>query len=454
MVVMDQEVTTQTVLGELDARGVRFLTLRMRSPSLVGCISRLTPADYQTVALDRPGPYNRPKVHEDAAVKLQGYPGTVRQLVVTGLGRPAPTVIITNERDLSRKALITHYVRRMTIEGRLGEIIRAFCADALSSTVNLTVNLDVLAQALLAALRTRLPGYAQATPTPSSVASWRPPARSSPPPTPSPSAWRGAPTHPCSAKPPSPPTPPSPGGETESCASSSPDTAGDWCRMSQFAATRVDAYTQFFGRLEALGTTERESIVHVLLRTLDLAASAEPSDTRRSVVAVACAADLGRADGSQRLAVSTGSRANRIAKTEHATGEALLSNGFLGADVLHVPAGYGFAPHTHPGDHLLFVLGGQGTITTGGRIIETQPGQAYMVDGAVVHAVGATIDHVLLPVGAPHHMIDSETRLEFTVFDDLLADDGSILCEICGVVAWPGAELTQAGCPHFSHQFC
>ena len=32
MLVMDQKVTNQAVLGELDARGVKFLTLRMRSP--------------------------------------------------------------------------------------------------------------------------------------------------------------------------------------------------------------------------------------------------------------------------------------------------------------------------------------------------------------------------------------------------------------------------------------
>jgi hypothetical protein len=48
----------------------------------------------------------------------------------------------------------------MTIEQRLAEIIGAFRADALSSTVNLNVDLDVvlcvLAQALLAAFRTRL----------------------------------------------------------------------------------------------------------------------------------------------------------------------------------------------------------------------------------------------------------------------------------------------------------
>ena len=168
LLVMDQKVTTHPVLGELDARGVKFLTLRMRSKSLIDYINRLTPSQFTTITLNRPGPYNRPKVHEDPAVNLTGYPGTVRQLIVTGLGRPAPTVIITNEFELPAKALIVHYARRMTIEQRLAEIIRAFCADALSSTVNLNVDLDVvlavLAQALLAALRSRLPGYAQATP--------------------------------------------------------------------------------------------------------------------------------------------------------------------------------------------------------------------------------------------------------------------------------------------------
>ena len=168
MLIMDQRVTTQPVLGELDARGVTFLTLRMRSPALVRQIDALTNKDFRAVTLDRPGKYNRPKVHEANDIRLTSYPGTVRQLIVTGLGRDAPTVIITNDTDLPTKALIEHYARRMTIEQRLAEIIQAFHADALSSTVNLNVDLDimlcVLAQALTAALRARLPGYAAVTP--------------------------------------------------------------------------------------------------------------------------------------------------------------------------------------------------------------------------------------------------------------------------------------------------
>jgi transposase len=168
LLVMDSKVTTQQILGELDARGVKFLTLRMRSPSLVRHINSLTSSDFAAITLDRPGPHNRPRVHEDAAARLTSYPGAVRQLVVTGLGREAPTVIITNDHDTKTRTLLEHYARRMTIEQRLAEIIRAFCADALSSAVNLNVDLDVmlavLAQALLAALRARLPGYATVTP--------------------------------------------------------------------------------------------------------------------------------------------------------------------------------------------------------------------------------------------------------------------------------------------------
>jgi hypothetical protein len=78
-------------------------------------------------------------------------------------------VIITNDHTTATKALLARYARRMTIEQRLAEIIRAFHLDALSSTVNLSVDLDVvlrvLAQAVTAAFRTHLGGgYTTVTP--------------------------------------------------------------------------------------------------------------------------------------------------------------------------------------------------------------------------------------------------------------------------------------------------
>ncbi|MGH9283538.1 MAG: hypothetical protein ACRD0S_11460, partial [Acidimicrobiales bacterium] len=75
--VLDQRVTTQEVLGQLDARGVRFITLRMRSAALLRHIDAIDPKAWKTVSLDRDGHYRKPQV-VDEEVTLSAYPGTVR----------------------------------------------------------------------------------------------------------------------------------------------------------------------------------------------------------------------------------------------------------------------------------------------------------------------------------------------------------------------------------------
>ena len=160
LLVFDQKLTTQAVLAELDERGVPFMTLRMRSPALIRHIDQLSPQAWKTVRLDRDGNYRKPQVI-DETVRLSDYPKPIRQLIVTGLGREAPTVIITNHTTATPKFLIERYARRMTIEQRLAEAIRAFHLDSLSSAVPLNIDLDVvlsvLASAICAALRQRLP---------------------------------------------------------------------------------------------------------------------------------------------------------------------------------------------------------------------------------------------------------------------------------------------------------
>jgi len=170
ILVMDQKVTTHHTLAELDRRGITFVTLRMRSAPLLDQISRLGPDDYQKVNLDRPGPHNKPRVNDQPDVPVTGYdrPRGVRQLIVTGLGHDKPTVIITNDRTSTPRQIITRYAGRMNIEQRLAEIINSFHADALSSTVNLNIDLDialcVLAQTTVNTLATQLPGYTGKTP--------------------------------------------------------------------------------------------------------------------------------------------------------------------------------------------------------------------------------------------------------------------------------------------------
>ena len=139
----------------------------MRSPALNRHIASLPATAWRTVHLDRDGKYQHPRVIDETAT-LSNYPRPVRQLVVTGLGRDAATVIITNDWTSTAKQIIERYARRMNIEQRLAESIRSFHTDALAGSVPLNVDLDValtvLAGAICAALRRRLTGYHNATP--------------------------------------------------------------------------------------------------------------------------------------------------------------------------------------------------------------------------------------------------------------------------------------------------
>jgi quercetin dioxygenase-like cupin family protein len=156
--------------------------------------------------------------------------------------------------------------------------------------------------------------------------------------------------------------------------------------------------------------------------------------------------DLG-IDGQQRLGVSLGARPESMARS-HATGEGLVSNGFLGADIIRLAAGDGFAPHTHAADHLLIVIGGLGTITCGGKIFPTRAGEIYMVEGEVPHAVGAITDHVILAVGAPHMPVDSPDRMVPIGYEAVTASIDDLHCLICDLHARYPVFLHEAGCRH------
>jgi quercetin dioxygenase-like cupin family protein len=131
-----------------------------------------------------------------------------------------------------------------------------------------------------------------------------------------------------------------------------------------------------------------------------------------------------------------------------ATGTPLVTNGAIGADLIQLTKGAGFVPHTHPGHHVLVVVGGEGTITYGGNVYPTRAGQTYLIEGEVPHGVGAITDHVILAVGAPHKLVDAEERMLPVPYVEVTADDGDLNCLICNVRACYPARLHDESCPH------
>ena len=173
LLIFDSKVTTQAEWATLTQRGIGFITLRPRNTKLTATLAAAPANTWTPVTVDRAGSKTR-KVHvlEDPTATLHSYPGTLRQLAITGLGHDQPTILVTNGvgplADTSAKKIIEHYAQRMNIEQRLAESIRSFHLDALSSAVPLNIDLDVvltvLAHTLCQALRRRIPGYTTATP--------------------------------------------------------------------------------------------------------------------------------------------------------------------------------------------------------------------------------------------------------------------------------------------------
>lgn len=149
----------------------------------------------------------------------------------------------------------------------------------------------------------------------------------------------------------------------------------------------------------------------------------------------------------QRLAVGLGIRPEPM-HPGPGTGESLVSNGLLGADIVRLGAGERFQPHIHVADHLLIVIGGIGTITCDGAIHPTRAGEIYLIEGEAPHAVGAITDHVLLAVGAPHLPLSSPARMSAVPYCAITTRIDDLHCLICNLHAVYPQVPHELGCPH------
>lgn len=142
--VFDSKVTTHANLSKLNALDIAFITLRSRSPKLMAEIAALPPSAWRRVelAVSR-RKFRHPRVVEQR-VQLAGYEGTLRQFLIVDLGHEEPTILLTNDRKATAKAIITRYARRMLIENGLADSVDFFHLDALSSAVALNVDYDVM----------------------------------------------------------------------------------------------------------------------------------------------------------------------------------------------------------------------------------------------------------------------------------------------------------------------
>jgi hypothetical protein len=165
--IFDSRLTTYANLSRLNRRGIQFMTLRRRSPTLLEEISTTPASAWRRIELDGVSRvYKTPRIL-DRRITLDGYQGAVRQLAILDLGHEEPTFLLTNQLQRSPAKLIERYAQRMVIENSIAEGINFFHMDALSSAVAMKVNCDLqltlMASSLYRLLGAKVGnGYAQA----------------------------------------------------------------------------------------------------------------------------------------------------------------------------------------------------------------------------------------------------------------------------------------------------
>jgi hypothetical protein len=164
----DSRLAPYTELARADARHIWFVTIRRRGAAILRRLRALPAAAWHRAVIDIPKRRHKEVRYHDEATRLRDYPGAVRQVAVTGLGRENPTLCLSNNFAVTARDLITRYAGRNGVEDSLGISVNFFHLDCLASEVRLNVDLDValtvLAHGCYRWLAKRLRGFDKAKP--------------------------------------------------------------------------------------------------------------------------------------------------------------------------------------------------------------------------------------------------------------------------------------------------
>ena len=142
--VFDSKLTTYKNLSKINKMNITFVTLRRRTPNVLKEVAIASPSAWRKIELKNvERKYRTPKVI-DHETEIRDYVGSVRQLFVKDLGHELPTIIITNDKKTSCSDLISRYALRMLIENSIANGVAFFHTTALSSSVAIRIDLDVL----------------------------------------------------------------------------------------------------------------------------------------------------------------------------------------------------------------------------------------------------------------------------------------------------------------------
>jgi rRNA-processing protein FCF1 len=165
--IFDSKFTPYKNLNELNQRDIKFITIRRRGKTIVDHLDTLENSHWKKIrVMGADGKGRQLKTYEEE-ITIKDYDRPIRQLAITGHGRIKPALIITNDKEICREALVQKYCRRWLVEKAISEQIEFFHLNRVSSSMVIKVDFDltmtVLAHNLYRLLALNLDGYSHNT---------------------------------------------------------------------------------------------------------------------------------------------------------------------------------------------------------------------------------------------------------------------------------------------------
>lgn len=141
--VFDSRFTTYQNLNKLNQQGIKFITIRRRSKTLLNRINAIDHSLFSKIRVEKENGKGRSVMAYEEYGAMKDYDGEIRHVYIRDNGKAQPAVLITNDFTIPLQKLIQKYSRRWLVETEISEHIDFFHLNRNSSGIVVKVDFDL-----------------------------------------------------------------------------------------------------------------------------------------------------------------------------------------------------------------------------------------------------------------------------------------------------------------------
>ena len=139
--VFDSKFTTYQNLDKINSNGIKFITIRRRSKTLLERISSIE--EWRKIRIKKANGKSRNVMVYEETGSIKDYNGLIRHVYIKDKSRLQPAIVITNDFEISLEGLVRKYSRRWLVETDISEHIDFFHLNRNSSGIVIKVDFDL-----------------------------------------------------------------------------------------------------------------------------------------------------------------------------------------------------------------------------------------------------------------------------------------------------------------------